>query len=400
MPFDERDVPTGAGEHLLSLLLAFRAAPNRENWEALSVATNAAAGGDQLAESFNILVSALDAADPSAAAVAEARREAQRALTGVKPPHLVPVGEAPDGQPAPVLWADRDNRLDPVLSEGEICLLSAAGGTGRSYLTLALAASASAAYRDGAAYGDACGLRVRPGPVVLISYEDTDQRIKHRLRTMGKLNDSEHVYILKDPDPLYSVDTRSRGRAEESPGWDLLWESIREMNPSLVVIDPAGSALEGAAQGESQPVRAFVRAVERESRSGGWGTLVVAHDNKTHRNAVSTGGDLNSGAVSGSAAWIDAARAILFLRTISNKRRLLTALKANYGTRGWGAQLSEVFSPPNDTFGGFQLDGPVLDEDEVETLLLRLSNEYRPRKSSSSRSSNGRQEENIYEDAV
>lgn len=108
------------------------------------------------------------------------------------------------------------------------------------------------------------------------------------------------------------------------------------MQPSLVVIDPAGSALEGAAQGESQPVRAFVRAVERESRNGRWGTLVVAHDNKTHCNTVSSGGYLNSGAVSGSAAWIDAARAILFLRTISNKRRLLTALKANYGTRGWG----------------------------------------------------------------
>lgn len=80
------------------------------------------------------------------------------------------------------------------------------------------------------------------------------------------------------------------------------------MQPSLVVIDPAGSALEGAAQGESQPVRAFVRAVERESRNGRWGTLVIAHDNKTHCNTVSSGGYLNSGAVSGSAAWIDAAR--------------------------------------------------------------------------------------------
>lgn len=64
------------------------------------------------------------------------------------------------------------------------------------------------------------------------------------------------------------------------------------------------------------------------------------------------------------------------------------------------AQLAEVFSPPNDTFAGFCLDGPILDEDEVETLLIRLSNEYKPRRSSSSRSSNGRQEENIYEDAV
>lgn len=255
-------------------------------------------------------------------------------------------------------------------------------GTGKSYLTLAIAAAASSAHDSGEAYGASCGLRIRPGPVVLISYEDTDQRIKYRLRTMGKLNDSRHVYILREPDPLYFVDSRSRGRAEESPGWSLLWESIREMKPFLMVIDPAGSALEGAAQGESQPVRAFVRAVERESRNGGWGTLVVAHDNKTHRNTVSSGGDLNSGAVSGSAAWIDAARAILFLRTISNKRRPLTALKANYGTRGWGAQLSEVFSPRNDTFAGFCLDGPILDEDEVETLLIRPSNEYKPRRSS------------------
>lgn len=46
MPFDEQDIPTGAGEQILALLLAFREAPTRENWDALSAATNAAAGGD------------------------------------------------------------------------------------------------------------------------------------------------------------------------------------------------------------------------------------------------------------------------------------------------------------------------------------------------------------------
>ena len=399
MTFQEREIPTSAGERLLQILESFREEPTRENWDELSGKLVELETSDHLTETLELLAKVIDSADPSPAAIAQAQAQAKRALNAVKPPRIMPISEAPSGLPAPVLWADWDTHLDPMLSEGEICLLSAAGGTGKSYLTLALAAAASEAFTEGNSYGAACGLRVRPGPVVLISYEDSDQRMKYRLQTMGKLDVSEHIYILKEPDPLYFVDQRSGARAFETSGWSLLWAAVRELSPSLVVIDPAGSALEGVSQGESQPVRTFIRALEMESKEGKWGTLVVAHDNKAHRNTVSGGGALNSGAVSGSAAWIDAARAILFLRKTSQDRRLLTALKANYGTDGWGAELVEVVSPLNNAFAGYQLDGEVMTEEEVEQLINGLAAASRAQGNSSG-SGNGRVKENVYEGSV
>lgn len=399
MTFQESDIPTSAGENLLQVLESFREEPTREKWDRLSAELVALDTGDHLTETLELLAKVIDAPEPSPAAIAQAQGQAERALRAVKPPRIIPISEAPSGLPAPVLWADWDSHLDPVLSEGEICLLSAAGGTGKSYLTLALAAAASEAFTKSNSYGAACGLRVRPGPVVLISYEDSDQRMRYRLQMMDKLDVSDHIYILKEPDPLYFVDQRSGARAHETSGWDLLWEAVRELSPSLVVIDPAGSALEGVSQGESQPVRTFIRALEKESKDGKWGTLVVAHDNKAHRNAVSSGGALNSGAVSGSAAWIDAARAILFLRKTSQDRRLLTALKANYGTDGWGAELVEVVSPLNNAFAGYQLDGDVMTEEEVENLINGLSAANRAQKSTSA-AGNGRVKENVYDGSV
>ena len=399
MTFQESDIPTSAGERLLQILESFRDEPTPENWDKLSGEIVELETGDHLKETLELLAKVIDAPDPSPAQIAQAQGQAQRALRAVKPPRIIPISEAPSGLPAPVLWADWDAHLDPILSEGEICLLSAAGGTGKSYLTLALAAAASEAFSSDKSYGAACGLRVRPGPVILISYEDSDQRMRYRLQTMGKLDVSDHIYILKEPDPLYFVDQRNGGRAYETSGWSLLWEAIRELSPSLVVIDPAGSALEGVSQGESQPVRTFIKALERESMHGKWGTLVVAHDNKAHRNAVLSGGALNSGAVSGSAAWIDAARAILFLRKISRDRRLLTAFKVNYGTDSWGAELVEVISPLNNAFGGYQLDGAVMTEEEVEKLINGLSVANRAQKNSSP-SGNGKVKENVYEGSV
>ena len=77
-------------------------------------------------------------------------------------------------QPAPVLW--RDPRTDPgevdaVLSVGEVAILASAGGLGKS--CLALAVETATAAEAGREYGNACGLRVKAGGAVLVSYEDS-----------------------------------------------------------------------------------------------------------------------------------------------------------------------------------------------------------------------------------
>ena len=97
---------------------------------------------------------------------------------------------ANEDQPAPVLWrdpgpldTDDSTPADAVLSVGEIAILSSAGGLGKSTITLQIAAAAVRS--KGSCYGTACGLRMAPGPVVIVSYEDSPVRIAHRLSWTG-----------------------------------------------------------------------------------------------------------------------------------------------------------------------------------------------------------------------
>ena len=128
-----------------------------------------------------------EAADPDRDAVAlaaefletdpdEAERIVREHFAAPEPKRLAPL---PFGavEPPPVLWrapvdpAVAWNLADPVLSEGEVAVLSAPGETGKSTLTLQVALAAAEAapsrIRHRSQYGEACGLRVRPGPVVL-----------------------------------------------------------------------------------------------------------------------------------------------------------------------------------------------------------------------------------------
>ena len=74
---------------------------------------------------------------------------------------------------------------------GGVAILSSAGGIGKSTLTLEVASAAVTAAIQKQPYGAACGLRVAPGPVYLISYEDSPVRIAHRLQWMNNDNRTE-----------------------------------------------------------------------------------------------------------------------------------------------------------------------------------------------------------------
>lgn len=269
-------------------------------------------------------------------------------------------------EPAPVIWEDSDATFaNAVLSEGELAILAAAGGTGKSFLTLALAAAAAGAsnsgsgIRQGANWGAACGLRVRSGPVLLVSYEDAPNRIAARFRLLLGEPAPEGVQLLPDPPPLFEADPdpARRGQARPSQHWARIWDAARHLSPSLVVIDPASMALADVATSEGGPVRAFLAALMAQARAGGWGVLVVAHDTKAARNETHNGGDPGAGAIAGAAAWHDQARGALYLRRdpADRARRLLECIKSNYGRTGWGARLSEA-ATPGGAFAGYKLE--------------------------------------------
>ena len=267
-------------------------------------------------------------------------------------------------EPAPVLWRDAGTPYadESVLCIGEVALLTAPGGCGKSYLSLALAKAAAEASGD---RGTALGLSVRAGPVVLISYEDSPVRIAARLAKMGA-GDAvyERVSVVQDPAPLF-IANPDGGAAMAGPGWRPLWDAIRTIEPALVVVDPASAALADVSTSESGPVRSFMRELSREAEAAECGVLIVAHDTKAARNAARAGEDPGAGAVAGSATWFDAARGALYLRAGAEDRadqRIVECAKANHGPAHWGVSLTEDYTAAG-AFRGFRLLASVRRED-------------------------------------
>ena len=245
-------------------------------------------------------------------------------------------------EPPAVLWRDEgdgdpDAPAHSVLAVGEVAVLSGAGGTGKSYLALALAAAAADTSAEH--WSAACGLRVRGGGAVLLSYEDAPARITARLRGMGA--DLDGVYLADTAEPLFPLQADPGGRREHGRAgfWDACWRRIRARAPSLVVLDTGPKACGGLADYSPGPVIAFLQSLEAEAGNGGFGVLVVAHDTKAARNEARSGGDPGAGAIAGSSQWYDSARGCLYLGSDG----LLECIKSNYGPKGWAAQLAFDF---------------------------------------------------------
>lgn len=260
-------------------------------------------------------------------------------------------------EPLPVLWRDNGGRYaDAVLSIGEVAILASAGGAGKSTLTLELALAAvqaPPADTPGGGWRAACGLRVRGGPVVLVSYEDSPARLRGRVLRMNNGQVPSGLRYFPEPGPLF-VGT-DRGTVGPAPDWPRLWHAVREHNPSIVIVDPTSAALAGVNSNDSAPVRAFMRALALEAERSQCGILLVAHDNKQARVSAGAGNDPGPGAVAGSATWFDAARAVLSLTRpdADGTDRELRCLKANYGVTGWRVRLRERTSAGG-RFVGFE----------------------------------------------
>lgn len=285
-----------------------------------------------------------------------AGQTAEQEAVDVDRPRMAPLSTWKDEpEPAPVLWRDADGRhTDAVLSVGEVALLSGEGGLGKSYVTLALAVAGALAADLGQDYGEACGLRVMPGPVALVSYEDSPARIYSRLGRMGQTAAAERIHSLPNPPPLWTAES---GASREAGWWGDLWQYVRGIGARLVIVDPASAALADADVSQTGPVRKFLRALMHEARQAECGVLVVSHSTKAARNALRRGDDPGAGVVAGSAAWYDGARGVLSLEEAPHNpgARILECVKANYGRKGWGTILSER-TTDSGAFAGLELE--------------------------------------------
>ena len=310
--------------------------------------------------------------------------------------------DAPEPQAPPFLeWAHKGSAEFPkpvlgcagmsvaVLSEGEICVLSAAGGTGKSTLAVSTALSVAMVDKDLTKPVPLMGsiFHGYGGTVVYATYEDPPSVIRWKLRELAKLwdskKDNEATNALKKVAiismrgwPLYgpvgehaSYNTVP-GRM---PGWDHLWKLVDEAKPLLIIIDPALTAFVGEANSPTQAM-SFLEALSSEAAKRRAGILLLAHSTKSSRSSRSD--PFHPGMVSGTGAWTDHVRGVLTMgqynpnmsdspqRSSRQSRQggqddkgeempVLRVYKANWGPSRITLALTPTTAPGNSTPLGF-----------------------------------------------
>ena len=263
-------------------------------------------------------------------------------------------------QPEPIIWRDNPSAAiaaDAVVSEGECAVLAGAGSAGKSWLAIRLAVEAARAAEADEQSAAACGLRIRGGTVVLLSWEMSAKRIDMAAAAMAA---AKGVACLPRPAPLFPLDPDTRAHAE-GRDWRPAWDAIAAAEPTLIVLDTGPKAMGGIADANAGgPVIAFLQAIERElAEIAGCAALVICHDTKAQREAGRAGEDPGAGAVAGSGQWYDSPRGVLHLSKIKGgEARVLECIKASNGREHWGATLMPLYDPPGKAgarYAGLQL---------------------------------------------
>ena len=287
---------------------------------------------------------------------------------------LKPVSEFAGKLPPPVLWMDTRRGGGTILRVGDVALLSGAGGAGKSFVTLALVVAAARSGNE--KHGEACGLHVRKGPAVVLSYEDDPRTVAYRCGLIASSmavpeKAPENVHLVPDPESLMVADHENPGRAAKADQWTTLWNAIRSKSPSLVIVDPASAALAGVNQNDGATVRRFIRALAQEAKKGGFGVVVVAHSTKGARFGQA---DVGPHAVAGSAQWMDASRGVLFMRGQGPGRAVIECVKSNHGPVGWAVELDADMrkrEPKPERFAGWKKSKRYKPEEWAERQAQR-----------------------------
>ena len=268
-------------------------------------------------------------------------------------PELVNLDQAArDPQPEQLIGYGKGS----LLAAGEVLVLAGRGGAGKSTLACQLALAAATGPIEGET--TTAGLTVATGGVVLLSFEDRRWRVWNRVQRIAQAQQidgerfnwaMQNIGVCEAAGfPLFGVE--DGGHISQAPQrlavWRPLWDCIAARAPRLVVIDPALAAFNGD-DARVSAVRAFVDALRQELEALGAGLILVAHSTKAAQG-------IDPGAVSGSAAWTDAARAALLLSREDGSGDMWTleSIKANYSAP---AKLSLCAHYQDDGLGGFKL---------------------------------------------
>ena len=163
--------------------------------------------------------------------------------------HFRPAANITDPLPRPVLRTA--GMSGAVLAEGAVCLLSGAGGAAKSTLATTLALDVAyggdlAAGVDGMCLGFSGLFDVRPGPVMMASYEDPPGVVSWRLRELASARVASddilgrvHVAHMAGL-PLYGPTDNGLYNARPEPlrGWTHLWAAADIIRPAWWSLTP------------------------------------------------------------------------------------------------------------------------------------------------------------------
>lgn len=228
---------------------------------------------------------------------------------------------------------DPEHIIDRILPVGVTSSLGGHGGSGKTFLSLVLAACVAA----GRPF---LGLDVASVPVLFYSAEDGKEILRWRLqqicnslgippkelgRRLQIIDATEIDPTLFSEKPIrYSEGSIKRGIA--TPTFDALSQKAIEFEARLIIIDNASDTYE-ANENDRPLVRAFIRSLTGLARRTNGALLLLNHvDKATAKAGGSTQG------YSGSTAWHNSVRSRLFLHGDGEGKNLtLVHQKANFG---------------------------------------------------------------------
>ena len=215
---------------------------------------------------------------------------------------------------------------NPYIPIGEITVMYAAGGTGKSYATIGIAADITQG-RSLPKYGEE-QKKVNPEKVLFISGEDNPSIILNRMKEAG--GNPDNCYVLKTPKTRAELNTESfllPQDKDDTARIEAFAHLLEQICPKLVIIDPWSVYIGGNKNmNKANDVRAITNVLTVLAKEYNCAILIVAHVNKMPQTENA------NNAVSGSTALIDSARSALCIRSFgaNSDRRVIIQTKSNY----------------------------------------------------------------------
>ena len=281
-------------------------------------------------------------------------------------PKPEPLADVPKIVYTPIRLTDvqpekREFLWNPYIPIGEITVMFAAGGTGKSFATVGISADITAG-RTLPRYNEEQG-RTTPEKVLFISAEDTAGIIRSRMQKI--YGNTDNCVLIKTPMNRQELEEDSfllPQNKDDKPRIEAFANLLTEIKPKLVIIDPWSVYLgDDKNMNKANDVRAVTTVLTTLAKEFNCAMLIVAHVNKMPQMENA------NNAVSGSTALIDSARSALCIRSLGaeSDKRVIIHTKANYSKKGKSVCYRIVDEGDGET-ARFQWDGfSDLTEDDL-----------------------------------